>query len=83
MNGLMFEEMLHRKIQPPLLRLRAALRNDAAAARAFHLASEGMIDPERFFDVENLRALVGTEVPASLLERYAATEVNRVKRAAV
>jgi len=66
-------------VAPAVLRLRSALRRDPAAARAFHLATEGMIDPEHFFNVTNLRALVGNDVPAPLLETFAANEVSRVR----
>jgi flavin-dependent dehydrogenase len=66
---------------PAMLRMRAALRADAGEARLFHLAVEGRIAPERFFEVDHLRALVGDDVPAAPLAAFAAGEAGRVRAA--
>jgi flavin-dependent dehydrogenase len=67
---------------PEILRLRGALRDRPERAREFHLASEGMIAPERFFNVHTLGELLGAEVPPEALAALAAREARRVALAA-
>jgi len=45
-------------LPPQHLRLRAALRDNPEATNQFFLATEGMVDPQAFFDEENIVALI-------------------------
>ena len=55
------------RFEPPperVLRLRGALRGDQAATNHFLLATQGMVDPQTFFNDDNLRRIIQSAVSA-------------------
>jgi hypothetical protein len=47
------------------LRLRAALRGNQAATDQFYLATNGMVDPQPFFDDANIRRIIAAAASLS------------------